>query len=57
MRKLHDLMRSRAFGVTRVGATATKAMLEQAKDRGIENELLEACVGNLKSNERSGGDY
>ena len=31
---LDDLLRVRALGITRVGATATKAILEDAKSRG-----------------------
>lgn len=35
VRTLDDLLRARAIGVTRIGATATKAMLEEAMARGI----------------------
>lgn len=35
VRTLDDLLRVRALGVTRIGATATAAMLEEAKQRGI----------------------
>ena len=35
VRTLDDLLRVRSLGVTRVGATATEAMLEEAKKRGI----------------------
>lgn len=35
VRTLDDLLRVRALGVTRVGATAGPAMLEQAVQRGI----------------------
>jgi len=35
VRTLDDLLRVRALGVTRIGATATEAMLEDAKRRGI----------------------
>lgn len=34
VRTLDDLLRVRALGVTRIGATATKAMLDEAKKRG-----------------------
>jgi deoxyribose-phosphate aldolase len=34
VRTLDDLLRVRALGVTRVGATATEAMLEEARKRG-----------------------
>ena len=36
VRTLDDLLRVRAIGVTRIGATATEAMLEEAKKRGYE---------------------
>ena len=36
VRTLDDLLRVRALGVTRVGATATEAILEEAKQRGME---------------------
>ena len=35
VRTLDDLLRVRALGVTRIGATATEAILEEAKKRGI----------------------
>jgi len=34
VRTLDDLLRVRAIGVTRIGATATEAMLDEAKKRG-----------------------
>ena len=36
VRTLDDLLRVRELGVTRVGATATETILEEAKRRGIE---------------------
>ena len=36
IRSLDDLLRVRGIGVTRVGATVTEAILEEAKQRGIE---------------------
>jgi len=36
IRTLDDLLRVRELGVTRVGATATETILEEAKRRGIE---------------------
>ena len=36
VRTLDDLLRVRQLGVTRVGATATETILEEAKQRGIE---------------------
>jgi deoxyribose-phosphate aldolase len=35
VRTLDDLLRVRALGVTRVGATATREILEEAKERGF----------------------
>jgi len=39
VRTLDDLLRVRSLGVTRVGATATKAMLDEAKQRFAAGEL------------------
>lgn len=36
VRTLDDLLRVRGLGVTRIGATATAAILDEAKQRGIE---------------------
>jgi deoxyribose-phosphate aldolase len=36
VRSLDDLLRVRALGVTRIGATATREILEEAKTRGFE---------------------
>jgi deoxyribose-phosphate aldolase len=36
VRSLDDLLKVRALGVTRIGATATEAILEEAKKRGYE---------------------
>lgn len=44
VRTLDDLIRVRAAGVTRVGATATASMLEEAKKRGIGKEDVEVTV-------------
>lgn len=44
VRTLDDLLRMRALGVSRVGATATEAILEEAMSRGIGNEKVEAEV-------------
>jgi deoxyribose-phosphate aldolase len=44
MRTLDDLLRVRALGVTRVGATATVAMLEEAKKRGIGAERVNVVI-------------
>lgn len=39
VRTLDDLLAVRALGVTRIGATATKAILEEAKKRGFPGTL------------------
>ena len=44
VRTLDDLIRVRAAGVTRVGATATVAMLEEARSRGIGDQEVEIEV-------------
>lgn len=44
VRTLDDLLRVRALGVTRVGATATAAILEEAKKRGIGEEMIDVEV-------------
>ncbi|KAL1964280.1 hypothetical protein VTN77DRAFT_7100 [Rasamsonia byssochlamydoides] len=44
VRTLDDLLRVRALGVTRVGATAAVAILEEAKRRGIGEERVEVKV-------------
>jgi len=44
VRTLDDLLRVRALGVTRVGATATKVMLDEAVKRGIGKEPKEIEV-------------
>ena len=36
VRSLDDMLKVRALGVTRIGATATEVMLEEAKKRGYE---------------------
>ncbi len=47
VRTLDDLLRVRACGATRVGATATEAILEEAKRRGIGEEEGEVVVAGL----------
>jgi deoxyribose-phosphate aldolase len=47
VRTLDDLLRVRALGVTRVGATATVAMLEEAKKRGIGEDWIAVEVSGL----------
>lgn len=52
VRTLDDLIMVMSLGVSRIGATATKVMLEEAKKRGIGEEVGEVEV---KSGARSGG--
>jgi len=44
VRTLDDLLRMRALGVTRVGATATAAILDEAIKRGIGKEKVQVEV-------------
>ncbi|MCJ1301273.1 hypothetical protein MMC08_004072 [Hypocenomyce scalaris] len=44
VRSLDELIRVRALGVSRVGATATVAILEEARERGIGDEEVEVEV-------------
>ena len=44
IRTLDDLLRVRAIGVSRVGATATGAILDEAVRRGIGKERVEVTV-------------
>lgn len=44
VRTLDDLVKVMALGVTRIGATATQSILEEAKQRGIGEELTEVEV-------------
>jgi deoxyribose-phosphate aldolase len=44
VRTLEDLLAVRALGVTRIGATATKAMLDEAVRRGFPGALPEAAL-------------
>ena len=44
VRTLDDLIRVRSLGVTRVGATATKAMLDAARQRFEAGQLREASI-------------
>lgn len=44
VRTLDDLLRVRALGVTRVGATATEVILEEAIRRGIGEVRVEIDI-------------
>jgi len=56
VRTLDDLLRVRALGVTRVGATATKVMLDEAAKRGFGKEPKEVEVS-VSDAELSPGAY
>ncbi|KAI7782577.1 hypothetical protein LA080_013065 [Diaporthe eres] len=47
LRTLDDLLRVRSLGVSRIGATATEAILEEAKSRGIGAERVTVKVQSL----------
>ncbi len=55
VRALDELIRVKALGVTRVGATATVAMLEEAKKRGIGNEEVDVEVKGFDGEGEKGG--
>ena len=44
VRTLDDLLRVRSLGVTRIGATATETIIEEARTRGIGQEEIEVDV-------------
>ena len=47
VRTLDDLLLVRSLGVTRVGATATQVILDEAKKRGIGDEPIEVPIKNI----------
>jgi deoxyribose-phosphate aldolase len=55
VRTLDDLILVMSLGVTRIGATATQAMLEDAKMRGIGEEEVEVEVKSVATS--GGGGY
>ena len=57
VRTLDDLLRVRALGVSRIGATATIAMLEEAKKRGIGSERAEVKVPPFPETDKASGAY
>lgn len=57
LRTLDDLITVRALGVTRVGATATVAILDEAKKRGIGEEEIEVQVPAAGSEASQGSPY
>ncbi|KAK9366292.1 deoxyribose-phosphate aldolase [Lipomyces kononenkoae] len=55
VRSLDDLLHVMSLGVTRIGATATVAILEEAKKRGIGNEPIEVSFIPMKEEGDIGG--
>lgn len=55
VRNLDDLLRVAALGVTRVGATATVAILEEAVERGITNEAMTVVFNPVSEGVKVGG--
>ena len=47
IRTLDDLLRARALGVTRIGATATAEILNEAKEIGIGNTPITVTIPNF----------
>jgi deoxyribose-phosphate aldolase len=56
VRTLDDLLKVRAIGVTRIGATAAAEILEEAKKRGIGETAIDVPV-DLESGLQSAGGY
>ncbi|KAK1144991.1 hypothetical protein N8T08_004706 [Aspergillus melleus] len=54
VRTLDDLLHVMSLGVARIGATATVAILEDAKKRGIGNEPVEVSFKPMEEGETSG---
>jgi deoxyribose-phosphate aldolase len=57
VRTLDDLLRVRALGVSRVGATATGPILDEAVKRGIGAETIEVAVPAFPSGDTGSGAY
>ena len=57
VRTLDDLIRVKALGVTRVGATATEAILEEAKKRGIGRKEVEVEIASGSNTSGAKGAY
>ncbi|KAI9045933.1 2-deoxyribose-5-phosphate aldolase [Aspergillus affinis] len=55
VRTLDDLLHVMSLGVTRIGATATIAILEDAKRRGIGKEPVEVSFKPMKEEGETGG--
>lgn len=57
VRTLDDLLAVMALGVTRIGATATEAILEEARRRGIGDDLVEVQVDGSGFGKKGDGSY
>ncbi|PYH81110.1 deoxyribose-phosphate aldolase [Aspergillus uvarum CBS 121591] len=55
VRTLDDLLHVMSLGVTRIGATATVAILEEARKRGIGNEPVEVAFKPMAEEVTTGG--
>jgi deoxyribose-phosphate aldolase len=54
VRTLDDLLHVMSLGVTRIGATATIQILEEAKQRGVGEKPVEITFKPIDSNSKSG---
>ena len=54
VRTLDDLLYVMSLGVTRVGATATKAIIQEAKARGITDQEVAVEVKDLEAMQNGG---
>ena len=57
VRTLDDLLYVMSIGVTRIGATATVAIMEEAKSRGIGEEPIEVEVKPMAGASTNGAAY
>ncbi|KAL4873557.1 hypothetical protein BDV12DRAFT_160278 [Aspergillus spectabilis] len=55
VRTLDDLLHVMTLGVTRIGATATVAILQEARNRGIGDKPLEVSFKPIKEDGENGG--
>jgi len=55
VRTLDDLLHVMDLGVTRIGATATVAILDEAKRQGIGEKPVEVSFKSMKEEGRTGG--
>jgi len=57
VRTLDDMLRMKALGVSRVGATATGVILDEAVKRGIGSEKVEVKVPAFPEGDAGSGGY